>query len=127
MILYSSTDVQGVLVHYVALTIIVDINEHYYNNVILPDRSNNLNNVFNDENNPIVLWRRGTDRDSGALRKDIDTWTARTKESMIMRIFYNVYRGFYVVCIFYFAPMLYLVLNQYHIMMIMSYDNRHVF
>ena len=61
MILYSSTNVEGVLIHFVALAIIVEVNEQYYKNVIVPDRSNNLIKVFNKKNNPEVLWRRDID------------------------------------------------------------------
>jgi hypothetical protein len=60
MILYSSTDVVGVLKNFVALTVLVDINQMYYNNVIVPDRTTTYTKVFNPENNPKVIWRRGT-------------------------------------------------------------------
>ena len=82
--------------------------------------------MFNKENDPKLIWRKGEARDYGAQRRGIDTWSTRTNESVFMRFFYRLYKGFYVVFIFYYAPMIYLVLNQCHIMSIMTYDNRHM-
>ena len=104
LVLYSSTDVKAVLGNYIALTVLVSINETYYNHVILADRNNTLTDVFGADNNPQITWKRGK-------QPEEDTFASRSSRSKVMRVLYNFYRGIFVVFIFYFAPLLYLVLN----------------
>lgn len=100
ILLFSSNTVQGVLANLISLTVLIHINKHYYDQVIAADKQNNLTDVFN---HPLPV----THKKNGDTRKG-EKWPLSVKA---MNCFYIFYKWIYVCFIFYFAPMIYLLIN----------------
>ena len=105
LVLYSAGTVQFVLESYISMTMLITVNNVYYNNVIKANDYSDLKNVLSADNQPEIKWR---DKDN---KKKKEKAEERPGMQKVWRVIYVFLRSLFACFIFYFAPMIYLVLN----------------
>lgn len=97
------------------MTVLITVNNVYFNNVITANDYSDLKNVLNAEHQPDILWKN-------SINKFEERPTFMNK---VWRVVFLFTRSLYACFIFYFAPMIYLILNEFHIIVIMTTDHTH--
>ena len=99
IVLFSSPNVKGVLGNFVSLTVLININKLYYDQVVKTNKNNDLANVFNE---PLKFKNR--------KHNEIPDGPSYVT---VMKYVYKIYKWIYTCVIFYFVPMAFLVINQF--------------
>ena len=100
ILLFSSPTVKAVLGNFVSLTVLINMNKFYYNEVVKTNKNNDLSDVFET---PLVITH---------TRKD-ERYKTGPCHVKVMNAIYLIYKWFYECVVFYFVPMAFLVINQF--------------
>ena len=100
IILYSKPSVFLSINAFVTQQAVIALMSLYFIEIISVDRTFKLREILNDEHAPKITWRNRNHH-----------FSERTNLQKVNRVIYVILRGLFVCFVFYFGPLLYLIVN----------------